>query len=212
MLNYSCWLWPAISHLKCPLFKRSEGIWLWCCMTVSSSSWNNARPCWRRAGSTARPARALSTACGSWDTTAPGTRWWRWKHCSGGYIWIMSQKDMIVIDYVTKTLTVKMWWKSNLRSLCCKECLDKFSTKLSVILETHGVSLSVRPLLFCLSAAEHIWCVNGASVPPFQEMIETTQKSVKMKLQNFVKEWVEVIGLSRPFLDRWDWMRESMWQ
>ncbi|XP_076581037.1 arf-GAP with coiled-coil, ANK repeat and PH domain-containing protein 1 isoform X2 [Chaetodon auriga] len=44
------------------------------------------------------------------------------------------------------------------RDKMMEECLDKFSKKLSIILETQG------------------------------EMIETTQKSVKMKLQTFVKE------------------------
>lgn len=52
---------------------------LWRSLFVLSSLWNNARPCWTRAGPIVRPARAFSTAFGNWDTSVPGTRWWRWE-------------------------------------------------------------------------------------------------------------------------------------
>lgn len=63
--------------------RDEPGIW----RLVSCSSWNNARPCWRQAGFTARPARALSRASGSLDPTAPGTRWWRWEDRIPSYLY-----------------------------------------------------------------------------------------------------------------------------
>lgn len=70
-------------------------------------------------------------------------------------------------------------------------CLEKFSTKLSVILKAQGVSgpdlltficPSSRLTLIDSSAAFSFLCVC-----PSKDLMETTQ-SVKTKLQSFVKE------------------------
>lgn len=107
-----------------------------------------------------------------------------------------------------------------------QECLDKFSKKLSIILEAQGVSLSVCLFVtFDLLSLHHnlhswhdayqlqyaaAWSNKAAAATALstldltfhsllslfqsQDVIETTQKAVKTKLQTFVKEWVSYFG------------------
>ena len=48
------------------------------------SWWSSATPCWRLAGPTVRPARALSQGSKSWATTVLGTTWWGWGYRDAG--------------------------------------------------------------------------------------------------------------------------------